>query len=122
MPKFKFGDKVIVNGVKGAVVSLWIDLSGDYIYRVRVNNSLDVEYPENHLRPDKPKVKFMVGGQMVANAYGFARNNPEVNCPICKERWKIQEHPIHGSKELWYDCIKCSKTREQIEEELNDEF
>ena len=40
---------------------------------------------------------------------------PESQCPRCRTEWHIAESPIFGKKEIWYDCIKCNLTREEIE-------
>lgn len=51
------------------------------------------------------------------------RNNiwrtPSSHCPICGERWHEMEHPIHGKKQKWYDCLKCKKTKEEILKETD---
>ena len=40
-------------------------------------------------------------------------------CPICSTEWHRVEHPIHGKKEIWEDCLKCNKTKEDIMETKN---
>ena len=35
-------------------------------------------------------------------------------CPVCSESWHEVESPIHGSKEIWTDCLKCNKTKEEL--------
>ena len=37
-------------------------------------------------------------------------------CPICDSAWVITRTIM--SNDVWYDCPKCKKTREQIEKEL----
>lgn len=35
-------------------------------------------------------------------------------CPICNTPWHKVEHPIHGHKVIWKDCLKCNDTSENL--------
>lgn len=102
MAKYKYGDLVTVNGQKAKIVSTWISLNG-VDCRVQFNDGSEAEYPESHIEPRFNQ--FLKG-----------------LCPICRSEWHVIEHPFHGKKVLWYDCVKCKKTRETIEDEISNDF
>lgn len=39
------------------------------------------------------------------------------SCPVCKNEYQTIDHPIHGAKIQWSDCLTCKKTKEQLEAE-----
>ena len=40
--------------------------------------------------------------------------NTDTNCPSCGDVWKETPHIVG---DMWYDCIKCNKTKETIMKE-----
>lgn len=115
-PKFGYGDQVVVstNGTNksGKVISVFRDRTGSIQCRVRFDSPTvvpsEMEFPESLLSPSG---KAHVGlGRWV---------DIDVGCPKCGSSWHTIEHPVFGKKQIWYDCIKCDKTREQIEKEQN---
>lgn len=39
--------------------------------------------------------------------------NTDMHCGKCHTKWSITRSPVHNT--LWYDCLKCGKTREELE-------
>jgi hypothetical protein len=111
MPKFKFGDRVIVNGNKGQVVSVYKDFNGDYTCRVRFDdrNLLppEMDYPENHVKPDPDDYDYFFGGYY-KKAPAYVDTNKY--CPVCKTAWAETKF----NNKIWYDCNKCKKKKEEL--------
>jgi hypothetical protein len=38
------------------------------------------------------------------------RYDPDKQCLVCGEKWTITTF----NKKVWYDCLKCNKTKEDI--------
>lgn len=120
MPKYKYGDKVQVNGHKGTITRIVRKHSGDYICTVTFDDPNLIppfmDFPENHIKPDhssRPKYEY-------DRRFSYRSiMNKDRYCPICSTEWHRVEHPIHGKKEIWEDCLKCNKTKEDIMETKN---
>lgn len=96
--KFKYGDKVHVNGHEGKIVS--IKKQGTkYMCRVKFDNKYllpsEMDYEENLLK------------EIV---------NPEDRCPCCYTKWTVTKF----NNKTWKDCKKCNKTEEVILKETKN--
>ena len=120
MPKYKYGDRVQVNGHAGTVKSVRTSSSGGYECTVYFDDPNLIppfmEVPENHIKP-------YYGGTKkyeYDNRFSYKRiMNGSEYCPVCNTKWHTIEHPIFGKKQVWKDCLKCKKTQEQIMESKN---
>lgn len=98
MAKFKYGDKVYVKGrpdLTGTICSVYLGPTySEYLYRIRFDNvnmiPNEMEYGE---------------GQIILKSENL--------CIICGSEYKVTESPVLNS--IWYDCVKCGKSREEIE-------
>lgn len=146
MAKYKYGDRVRLNGYSGKVVSVFPDANGDYICKVEFDDGTKAEIPEYNLRPAlnvsfknvKPPsgayktVKLTTPIKHININITISKDGIEFKdyCPVCKNPYHTIPHPIHGAKEMWSDCLTCGKTKEQIEEEkckpiskeINDDY
>lgn len=120
MAKYRYGDRVTVNGKRGKVGLIHTDSSGDYIYNIRMDDGTLEMATENHVRPvgthltikcTQPIKHFNIN--ITVGKHGIVER-----CPICRSDYHTVSHPIHGDKEIWSDCLKCNKTKEQIEIEI----
>lgn len=90
--KFKYGDRVIVGGHKGKVVSVY-KVNSNYSCKVRFDNPNlippEMEYDERLLQLDQ---------------------EDQGCCPFCKTPWRITKF----NSNTWKDCLKCNKKSEDI--------
>ena len=116
MPKFKYGDrvKVTTNGTDkiGKVISVKGNSYSGYTCTVDFDNPpvlipQQMDFAEYQLEMYEERT----------NVFGHWVDTDK-NCPICKEKWNKMEHPIHGKKIIWNDCLKCKKTKEQLMKEI----
>lgn len=128
--RYRYGDLVTVNGAKAKVISVWCNISGDYSCRVRFDDGSEAEYPEKYIQPQRSsftgnsvkKVRDDIDRlhNMRYNTGGYNKKDNDKTCPLCGSPWNIMPSPFHGDRGLWYDCLPCSKTRDQIKKELED--
>lgn len=94
-PKFKIGDKVIVNRHKGRIVNF---MSYCSLYTIRFDDPTlippEMDYEERYILMDQE----------------------DSICPICKTKWKV----LKFNMKTWKDCVKCNKTSEAIMEEVEN--
>jgi len=115
MPLYKYGDKVKIktNGTYkiGKVISVRGNSFDGYECTVKFDSPSvvpnEMDFPEGYLEPCEEKI----------NVFGHWVDTGE-NCPICKQKWHKIESPIFGKKEIWIDCLKCKKTKEQLMKEI----
>jgi len=116
MPIYKYGDRVKIetNGTWkiGTVISVRGNVFSGYTCMVDFDKPPELipqqmEFQEGWLTPHEDKVQ----------VFGHWLNPNEV-CPICREKWHTIDHPIHGKKVIWKDCLKCKKTREELMKEI----
>jgi len=142
MSKYKVGDKVVASGIHVTVMGVGAgvgstgkyyqvkDDAGHISYHLESKLSLSSIKPSPSMTPPKsvtpPKSGFQTvkfNGLPIGGVSSASRRfHKDRNCPICKEEWKVTPHPFRGASEMWYDCIKCNKTREQVEASMNEEF
>lgn len=120
MPKFKYGDAVEVNGHTGTIRRITKKANGNYIYNVHFDNSNlippHMDFPESHINHyNGGNKKYQYDGRFSYKNLMYSKDR----CPICSTEWHRVEHPIHGKKEIWEDCLKCNKTKEDIMETKN---
>lgn len=96
--RFKYGDKVIVNGKNGTIKSITKDHI-HYICKVEFDN------------------RFLIPREMEFEEcqISFANSDKE-KCPVCNEKWTISRF---NNKE-WRDCLKCNEKSEVIIEKLKN--
>lgn len=95
------GDIVSVRGQKGKILrTRW-----DYLFN-------KTEYIIKFLDPDTipNEMNFYIEELKFLEASG--------NCPICRTPYTVTLSPVVGQK--WQDCLKCKKSKEQIEDELDN--
>lgn len=92
-PKYKYGDKVIVRGHDGKIISARKAQSGNYIYTVKFDNPnlipSELDYLEHQIEEN---------------------TNDETHCPVCKTKWNV----VKFNMNVWKDCLRCQETSEKI--------
>jgi hypothetical protein len=87
---FKKDDLVVVGSHTGTIISCKKE-NGKYLHTVRFDNKRlippEMDYEEKHIKLQK--------------------------CMVCDEPWHVTRY----NTQVWYDCVKCNKTKEQIEKE-----
>lgn len=103
MPNRKLfpGDIVLVRSHKARVIrSRWDYLFNKQEYFVRF---LDPDLIPNEMNFYQDELQFLEASE---------------DCPVCRNPYHITRSPIHNEK--WQDCKTCKKTKEQIEDELDN--
>lgn len=95
---YKVGDSVIVNGHRGVISIVTPKYNGLNIYTVR--------FPDNVIPPTMEFTKSQLDRE---------NSSTIKKCKCCGDIFKVTEHPVLGKKTLWYDCVKCGKTKEEID-------
>jgi hypothetical protein len=90
--KFKYGDRVIVGGNKGKVVS---------VFKTNSNYSCKVRFDNQNLIP--PEMEYD------ESLLVFEQDHSD-RCPICNTKWNITKF----NHNTWKDCLKCNKKSEDI--------
>lgn len=110
MSRFVKGDRVYYSdnggpGIFGSFRKLKATVVISYTYRSMVH----IEFDDTTLIPRQMEV--------AEKSLTFIQEEKNMNnsCPVCKNTYKITEHPVHGKKEIWRDCLKCGKTAEALE-------
>lgn len=116
MALYKYGDKVKVKTNGSYKIGKVISVKGDIYNGIMCTVDFDnppvlvpqkMDLPESFLEPHDEKI----------NVFGHWIDTDDV-CPICRQNWHKIEHPIHGGKIVWRDCLKCKKTKEQLMKEI----
>lgn len=100
IPKFKFGDRAVLNGHLGTIESIYMDANGGYICRIKFDNQFLIP-------PEMEVEEYLL---TKAASTGNYSNDPKGKCPKCGEKWHITKMNMH----VWYDCVKCKKTKEEL--------
>jgi hypothetical protein len=100
MPRFKFGDRVEVSGHRCIVRSVRIDTNGNYHYVVKWDSEQliprEMEYPEMHLNETLKLYNRFI--------------DTSIYCPLCENKW----HKTAYGNNVWFDCLRCGKKKEDI--------
>ena len=115
MPLYKYGDnvKIKTNGTYkiGKVIKVVGNVLIGYTCTVKFDSNIipsEMDFPDHYLEPHE------VGASRYVGSWRFSGDN----CPICKQAWHEVESPMFGKKEIWKDCLKCKKTKEQLMKEM----
>lgn len=111
LTKFNIGDRVKVNGHSGEIIQRRHGAFHGHEFKVKFDKS-DLIGTNGWFLEDSVKLL----GPSIQN-----------ECPWCGSKWKETKSPVLG--EVWYDCPKCKKSKEEIlgdtvvknwEQELDD--
>lgn len=103
-PHFKEGDKVIYNDFPAKVLEVG--------YPVKEDNDhpgVLVEFDGVDVVPPQMGVPYRFLKHALTGGI-----NGNTHCPVCKTAWK----ETLGQSNIWYDCLKCAKTKEDILKDL----
>jgi len=108
--KFIYGDKVITpDNNRGKVVSVYT-IGKEYYCKVKFDNA--------YLMPSEMEYHQDAITAVSSTSFSYkAMYNSSSQCPICGENWNKMNSPIFGKSEIWIDCLKCKKKKEDIMEE-----
>jgi hypothetical protein len=104
------GDKVMYNGRKGVVDAIHFNRHGMRICEISYDEGTPYyeEVYSDHLvildNETPPPFKF-------SKKKSWVDSNKA--CPICEIPWTVTKF----ERQIWYDCKKCNKTKEQIMKE-----
>ena len=96
--KFLAGDNIQVNNFKGVVEKRRYDVDHGYEYTIKFQN--------NDLNNDGRRSVWFPEASL--EAVGVTYNK----CPNCNNPWTETQAPVSG--EIWYDCLKCKLSKEEI--------
>ena len=102
-PGFNVGDKVVYNGHKGVILK-----SGYPVKEDGNNLGALIEYEDKDLIPSQMGIPYRSLKHRISVMLSV-----KTHCPVCSAEWK----ETVGNRDVWYDCLKCGKTKEDITEE-----
>lgn len=119
MYKYEISDKVLEkNTYRGKVINRWRDMAGVPQYQIKFDPAVGTNYADVRVIQEDKLTPYKSGEY--SWSYKGLYEDASFQCPVCRTKWTMTEHPVQGKKTVWYDCKKCGKTREQIESENKD--
>lgn len=119
---FAVGDKVVYRlGRRGMVTKCIKTMNGKDRYEVTFNDGLipkNIVCFESDLKFSSSQYKFNFNAPNTKlgdrpDVINFKKDT-NTYCPKCGSKWKKTESPIFGKLEVWYDCVKCNKRKEDL--------
>jgi hypothetical protein len=117
--KFDQGDVVEYQGKKARVVTGWKSMHGSPKYKIKMAEGDLIGTEIDVLESKISKV------EGVSGIFGWIIDTPskktkfgidhDERCPICSCKWIVTKF----NKQIWYDCKRCKKSKEQILKDLS---